>query len=143
MNVNINIHKAKNALRRFVFISYPILLLICVLCLTYGYKQAYPLTAKEKADIRADIKDTFYTAGEIMNSLQAYFDDHGKYPDSLSDLVPKYLDRIKPPKRGQTGWLYSRAEKGNFSLEIGYESYCGLSYPVAYNFVNRGFRRKN
>ncbi|MDH4240572.1 MAG: hypothetical protein OEW48_13510 [Phycisphaerae bacterium] len=78
-----------------------------------------------------------------MNSLKAYFDDHGKYPDSLGDLVPKYLDQIKPPKRGQSGWLYSRTEKGNFSLEIGYESYCGLSYPVVYNFVNRGFRKKN
>ncbi|MHC4084991.1 MAG: hypothetical protein ACYSU3_15705 [Planctomycetota bacterium] len=78
-----------------------------------------------------------------MNSLKAYFDDHGKYLDSLGDLVPKYLDRIKPPKRGQTGWLYSRTEKGHFSLEIGYESYCGLSYPVVYNFVDRGWRRKN
>ncbi|MHC4694377.1 MAG: hypothetical protein ACYS67_16680 [Planctomycetota bacterium] len=78
-----------------------------------------------------------------MNSLKAYFDNHGKYPDSHGDLVPKYLDRIKPPKRGQTGWLYSRTEKGNFSLEIGYESYCGLPYPVVYNFVDRGWRRKN
>jgi len=131
--------KAKNALRRFVFISYPILVLICLLCLTYISKVGPLLTAEE----RADTKDTFDTAGELLSSLEAYFGDHGKYPDSLGDLVPKYLDQIKPPKVGQTGWIYSRGENGNFVLEIGYESYCGLSYPVIYNFINRGWRRKN
>jgi hypothetical protein len=144
MNGNVHTHKAKNALRRFVFISYPILLLICLLCITYILKQGPRLTAEERADMIAEMKYESSTVAELMNSLQAYFDDHGKYPDSLGDLVPKYLDRIKPHKRGgQKEWIYSRDENGSFVLGIGYESYCGLSYPVVYNFVDRGWRRKN
>jgi len=143
MNGNVRTHKAKNALRRFVFISYPILLLICLLCSTYIYIKGPRLTAEERADMIAEMKYESSTVAELMNSLQACFDDHGKYPDSLGDLVPKYLDRIKPYKDGKQEWIYSRDENGNFVLGIGYESYCGLPYPVVYNFVDRGLRRKN
>ena len=30
----------------------------------------------------------------IIQKIEAFYSEHGKYPDSLEDLIPKYLDEV-------------------------------------------------
>jgi hypothetical protein len=54
----------------------------------------------------------------IVQSLEQYRADHGDYPDTLSDLCPKYLKAIPSPKWGIRKWRYSR-QPGSFYLAVG------------------------
>lgn len=42
----------------------------------------------------------------IAISLENYFEDNARYPDSLSSLVPKYLPAIIQPVAGDGRWVY-------------------------------------
>lgn len=44
---------------------------------------------------------------EIAVALEKYFRDHSYYPDSLTSLVPKYIESIKQPVAGKRQWEYS------------------------------------
>ena len=52
----------------------------------------------------------------IVKALDHYQKDIGEYPNSLADLVPKYLDRIKQPEGCSKGWIYERTNAAEFYL---------------------------
>jgi hypothetical protein len=122
-------------LKRFVFVTYPVLIATCLFCLA---RIEPPHTQEELADAR----DTYLVAVEIRSALKAFFDDMGQHPVSLEELVPKYIGEIRPPKQGDTGWIYTKGDKDDYDLQIAYDSYSGLSYPVAFSYVDLGWHRK-
>jgi hypothetical protein len=131
-----NTHKVKGFVKRVVFISYPVLF-AWVVCAVYFVGGGPPFTEAE----RTEIMKTHIMGEQIVLALQAFDDKQAHYPASLEQLVPEYIEEIHPPSFGDTAWIYKRDEKGGFSLELGYDSYCGLSYPVVFNFVDRSWRR--
>jgi hypothetical protein len=133
---NRKIDKAIYLTTRFALISYPILVAICIAFIIYPRS---PPPFNE--EYRRRQRRTWGTHAEIYGALKAYHDGHGRYPDSLEHLVPEYLNEIELPDIGDSGWIYTRDDKGGFSLELGYDSYCGLSYPVLFNFVDLTWRR--
>jgi hypothetical protein len=52
-------------------------------------------------------------ANKIISSLDKYQKAHGKYPDSLAELVPEYLESIPIPQWGVRSWSYERSESGS------------------------------
>ena len=53
----------------------------------------------------------------VVGALKLYRADHGRYPQSLQELSPRYLDSIPPPSWGLKTWIYA-AEKGGFDLRV-------------------------
>ena len=47
-------------------------------------------------------------AKPIIEAIEKYKKDNGKYPENLSDLVPKYIPSIKNPNLGVKKWKYVR-----------------------------------
>jgi hypothetical protein len=121
---------------RFALISYPILVAICIAWIACVDSRP-PFTEAE----RTEIMKTHLMGEQIVLALQAFNDKQAHYPASLEQLVPEYIEQIHPPSFGDTAWIYKRDDKGGFSLELGYDSYCGLSYPVLFNFVDLAWRR--
>ena len=60
---------------------------------------ADPMKSAPSEDIRV--------GDEIIAALEKYHTDQGHYPEELSELVPKYLPAITPPKFGEKKWTYS------------------------------------
>ena len=71
---------------------------------------------------------TIDIGNEIVEALQAYFKDHGQYPVLLDELVPKYLNEIKKPLWGTSGWIYD-GNSAHISLIVGYKKNTQL-YPL-------------
>lgn len=66
-----------------------------------------------KSSVPADMA----TGNEIAGALGKYKGEHGHYPEQLSDLVPKYISEIKPPRYGEKKWIYVKyRDKGTFAL---------------------------
>lgn len=55
----------------------------------------------------------------IVAALNSYYGDHGRYPDRLNQLVPKYLRNIDSPVAGDRKWIYE--------LKVG-GRHCALSF---------------
>ena len=69
---------------------------------------------------------TIEIGDELVNALETYYNDKQKYPNSLDDLVPHYLDIVQEPKWGDSGWEY---DGGPESLKVGYKTKHGGLYP--------------
>lgn len=53
----------------------------------------------------------------LVGALKRYNADHGHFPKSLNDLVPKYIQQVRPPVAGNKKWDYwTSGEK--FSLRF-------------------------
>jgi hypothetical protein len=118
--------------KTFIFISFPVLILACLLLLYAIFIEPSP---EERAGARAE---TMIIGGDIINVLETYHSEHGRYPNTLDDLIPKYITQIKPPLWGETGWLYKRHKK-DFVLEVGYEFGDGdYLYPVIFYSSSHG-----
>jgi hypothetical protein len=50
-------------------------------------------------------------ADTVVEALESYKLDHGRYPAELQALVPRYLKQIAPPLIG-TKWGYSAPDDG-------------------------------
>lgn len=61
--------------------------------------------------------ETAQLGSTLVQGIYAYKDDHGVYPESLSLLVPTYIDEIKPPTIGERKWSYWGYE-GSFILQV-------------------------
>ena len=48
----------------------------------------------------------------IIAALENYRNEHSAYPNSLNDLMPKYLKSIEPPVAGNCKWRYDTYEDG-------------------------------
>jgi hypothetical protein len=55
---------------------------------------------------RADLE----IGDQIIAALEKYNTDQGHYPQELSELLPRYLPAITPPKFGEKKWTYSPRE---------------------------------
>ncbi|MCK4752949.1 MAG: hypothetical protein KAS75_05850 [Planctomycetes bacterium] len=86
------------------------------------------------SSLKADRTETVTVGDEIVKALDSYFGDHSKYPNSLEALVPKYLDKVKPPTWGEDGWQYQlNGPNGkSFGLKVGYKGRDNSYYPVIY-----------
>jgi hypothetical protein len=77
-------------------------------------------------------------ASEIVAALEKYRTEHGTYPERLSDLVPKYIAEIKPPRYGAKKWDYVyHANRDLFSLVLPAQKSYEVSYW--YNTLRREF----
>jgi len=114
-----------------MFISYPFLILACLFLLGIIFLEPSP---KERERARVE---TMIIGGDILNVLETYLSEHGRYPHALDVLVPKYMAKLKPPRWGDTEWLYTFNEKG-FILKVGYEYNTDL-YPVMIYESSQGY----
>jgi hypothetical protein len=83
----------------------PLLLLPVVLCLV-GCSSG-----------RRALEETKHKGDQIIHALEQFRADHGKYPKSLADLSPKYMQEVPPPTWGLKTWQYEADEKG-FTLRV-------------------------
>ena len=79
-----------------------------------------------------DRLETIDIGNEIIGALESYYVDNGRYPKSLEQLVPKYLNEIKRPKWGEDGWVYEFADPNYFKITVGYKEWGESYYPVMY-----------
>lgn len=49
---------------------------------------------------------TTVSGNTIVEALEKFHNDHGRYPDALTELVPNYLPEIPPPVWGLRKWKY-------------------------------------
>jgi hypothetical protein len=78
----------------------------------------------------------------IVQALAAYESQHGTYPETLNELVPRQLAQVEPPTWGLQRWTYRRytpAEVSGSAAAAANEVYFQLSvaasesgYPVLY-----------
>lgn len=50
---------------------------------------------------------------EILRAIAAFYEDHGRCPRELEELVPDYIERIEPPPAGLGRWVYKVRDGGN------------------------------
>jgi len=121
------IKKLKRLLRTFVFVTYPLLLLIIAFLI---YAMFFDPMAPQNQ--RRMILDSRIIGTEIIEALDKYQGDTGRYPVSLSELVPKYLDKVKPAPFGDVGWQYRKEDSNGFSLKAGYKLLGDSDYLYPY-----------
>ena len=83
-------------------------------------------------DLDKDRLETMDVGNEIIKALESYYAENGKYPQSLNQLVPKYLHEIKFPKWGEGGWVYKYGDPNYFRITVGYKNWGKSYYPVMY-----------
>jgi hypothetical protein len=72
------------------------------------------------------VKSREYTEAAIRLELTwialafgAYRSEHGRYPASLDELMPKYLDRVATDPCGSGPYLYRRMDEGFLLYSVG------------------------
>lgn len=66
------------------------------------------------------IRESQERGNEIVEALEGYFKDQGRYPSQLDSLTPKYLSQIQEPVAGTRPWRYVTDEAGSvFDLSFG------------------------
>ncbi|MGH7448343.1 MAG: hypothetical protein ACREK1_02870 [Longimicrobiales bacterium] len=45
---------------------------------------------------------------ELVQALDEYHSEHGTYPEQLEQLVPRHIDKVRPPLWGLRRWRYRR-----------------------------------
>ncbi len=77
---------------------------------------------------KSSLEMSISRANEIAYALKSFKKENGSYPNTLEELVPKYIPQLLLPKVGKIKkWNYSKTEKG-FYLEFGNST---LTEPVA------------
>ena len=94
-----------------------------------------------------NIQNSQSRAVPIIKALEKYKDDRGRYPDSLAELVPKYIVQIDPPTAGDGKWRY-RTLKDVLSYSLVFagkeefpEQYEYVSYNRKWVFIKADDRR--
>lgn len=49
----------------------------------------------------------------VINALETYFADNGRYPANLDDLVPNHLKAMPHPLAGEPHWAYRASNEPN------------------------------
>ena len=97
------------------------ILLICLLAASF-------LTAcMEKPGEGKQAQQGFAAADPIINALENYRNEQGKYPGRLSELVPHYLEK-DPQKddKSEVRFIYYPAEESmSYSLRMSYPTLFG------------------
>ena len=71
----------------------------------------------------------------LQGALEAYRTMHGKFPETLRDLIPDHLDCIPTPPFGHRAWSYHRSTH-SYELWIN----CGILGLSRLSVVNGTFR---
>jgi hypothetical protein len=66
---------------------------------------------------RQKMAETTQRGNRIVRALEQYHADRGRYPNSLTDLSPKYLREIPPPTWGLRTWQY-QSRASDFTLRV-------------------------
>jgi hypothetical protein len=66
---------------------------------------------------RRNLRATVRAGDEIVDALEGYRATEGRYPQSLEELIPKYLSSIPAARWGLKTWQYS-ANGNEFSLQV-------------------------
>jgi hypothetical protein len=61
----------------------------------------------------------------IVKALEAYYNENGKYPDTLQELVPKYLDEVPTTSTGQEYKYYLKEPTAYNTADL-----FGLGFPL-------------
>ena len=112
----------KQILSRFILVSYPILVLGCVLLLLYWRFYVHHVHQRTVMKRRETLNIVF----EIAQALGNYREEHGEPAPSLDTLVPKYLAEIRPSTTDDITWRYV----SNSECEHGYDFAIRYSYDA-------------
>ena len=76
---------------------------------------------------------------EIVIALLEYKMDNGLYPDTLKQLVPTYVQKIKSPIWGETEWDYFSEENGkDFVLLVRGSGESNQTYSTVFGYWYNG-----
>jgi hypothetical protein len=62
---------------------------------------------------RRQTRITLCRGNAVVLALYRYSHERGSFPASLSDLVPRYIDRIPVPRLGSGKWSYEPRDEGH------------------------------
>jgi hypothetical protein len=131
-----DLSKIRRIMTKFIFISYPILVLIILFFIYMDF-----LDPNRPSKRRERLYETRKIGIDIVVALEAYHNEHNQYPKVLDALLPKYLNKVEPPTWGNSGWLYTSGGQG-FYLETGYKMMDTL-YPAMYYYSSERQWRVN
>jgi hypothetical protein len=64
-----------------------------------------------------DVRATIRQGDLLVRALDAYYADSGSFPQTLSFLVPKYLDSLPRPRYAAGRWTYSHAQSNSLESD--------------------------
>jgi hypothetical protein len=96
-------------------------LLIAFCCVCMGL---YPLVAALNGTLNSKwypwkVRASKTRGNALIAAIDAYKRDHNRYPDTLDDLVPRYVSKIEQPTAGGERWDY-------------YSEYSGSTFTLAF-----------
>lgn len=74
------------------------------------------------------VRESKIRGNTLIGAIDAYKGDHGRYPDTLDDLVPQYISKIEEPTAGSKKWDY-------------YSEYAGSTFTLAFEDDNANVPR--
>jgi hypothetical protein len=83
-----------------------LVLLVGLLILMFFHDQYYYHMPKTEVS-RPKTGSPFDEGNRIVAAIEKFKKTEGKYPDNLTALVPKYIDKIPEPHWGANRWGYS------------------------------------
>ena len=91
------------------------LLFVCGICAILANCRPPPASVSPREqesndEMRLAPRADLAIGDQIISALEKYNTDQGHYPEELSELLPKYLPAITPPKFGEKKWTYSPGE---------------------------------
>ena len=88
-----------------------IAILICISALTI---------IKCQKEASKEYLETVLIGSDIIDALNKYYKSNECYPETLTQLVPSYLDKLLDPTWGEKEWLYeiSNTDKNYFWLAV-------------------------
>jgi hypothetical protein len=100
-----------------------ILALLLIPCCLWGASFAY----REAYRIPAEQRQVLEQADRIVDAIEQFHSNNGRYPESLSELVPSYLNVL--PEH-PTGWSYNYTRSGeecslSFAMPTGFPGWPG------------------
>jgi len=78
------------------------------------------------------IKSNLYTGDKIINALEEYLNENGKYPVQLTNLIPDYTNEINLPVTEKKQWIYTRKSENEyfFGFEVEEEGKNYIYYRI-------------
>ena len=105
-------------MRKFFYAIIAVLLLL--LAMDVVFQKIIPIKVRKGQE----------TGDIIVLALEAYKNDHGRYPERLAELAPDHLAVIPQPKLGLRDWEYKYfAQTGQFQLSSAFND---EGYPSIY-----------
>jgi len=95
--------------------SLPVIIFLVSIVVIYVLIWTYPRWLPNPAPLPPREVVTI-PGGQILAALEQYRSDHGRYPNTLEKLVPKYVKEVPKPQWGVGEWEYGGGEKFGLSV---------------------------